>query len=702
VPQAATFLTRLKRSITPNICFLLLLTAVFAGFFATPSSAQSAPAVVPCDDAVMPANSPPFDCNGYGLNTTYLISEDRAKSCNGIQVVAIKITQHSIRVREGWAFVDSETEFTGTAFPPYDDYEFTVRLDVTGKPPGLYTFHIDYSWTITANAANSVNTATCTYSGNGTIPGILTLNSVANVIFVDPVGPAPNLMNGYITLSTSQLQLASNLTKGTIINGVGADGVTEILIRISTNSPNEQFQLTLMNDAGGVSNSSDEDGALGSPGDSIFTANQKTVSAGTAAPGQSAYAFAIYRAPIDFVRPGSKQGACMAPVIADSAASCRSVSVKVQDLTTNTSVGNYLVYILRPPVVLIHGLWSDWKAWDDFKPLIQGRQIYRFYTDSRFYARPVDYSIPPDPPIIGFTPGFANVFRSYDWIQSNALGFVYNAPRVAVQVTRYLNTFKNGDNPLELPIAASQVDIIGHSMGGLIARQMVLQTGQKPYLNSNNFGQGTIHKLITIDTPHLGSILANKLIDPANQCVRSVFEGSGSYSVNIATLSDGSSVRGAMADLAVLPNQSIQNLQATGPKTLSAALLAGSYTNWSSLDCSGYSCFTGMSTSIHLACQGEPLEQSLNSSGWPLLFGPTGNNLNDGIVSVTSQFNNGTSSLLYSSLVHTKALTSFWKGLNFTSPSVLDHASSPNGIADEVITLLNTPISQAPFAPLNP
>ncbi len=55
-------------------------------------------------------------------------------------------------------------------------------------------------------------------------------------------------------------------------------------------------------------------------------------------------------------------------------------------------------------------------------------------------------------------------------------------------------------------IACTQVDVVGHSMGGLLTRQY-LKTPN--YRNKHNFNQGYVRRLITIGTPHLGSELAN-------------------------------------------------------------------------------------------------------------------------------------------------------------------------------------------------
>lgn len=59
-------------------------------------------------------------------------------------------------------------------------------------------------------------------------------------------------------------------------------------------------------------------------------------------------------------------------------------------------------------------------------------------------------------------------------------------------------------------IAATQVDMIGYSMGGLIIRGFAQQSD---FLNQSNFMKGYIHRLITIGTPHFGAHLAGILYE---------------------------------------------------------------------------------------------------------------------------------------------------------------------------------------------
>ncbi len=59
-------------------------------------------------------------------------------------------------------------------------------------------------------------------------------------------------------------------------------------------------------------------------------------------------------------------------------------------------------------------------------------------------------------------------------------------------------------------IATSQVDIIAHSMDGLMARGFVQQPD---YKGKENYMKGSIHRLITIGTPHIGGPLSKFLYE---------------------------------------------------------------------------------------------------------------------------------------------------------------------------------------------
>jgi len=129
------------------------------------------------------------------------------------------------------------------------------------------------------------------------------------------------------------------------------------------------------------------------------------------------------------------------------------------------------IKVIHPPVVLIHGIWSSRAAMNPMR-------IFLHNTGSFSYLVLADYSA-----------------TSYSDIRSNV-----SALRAAVdRAFDLLET--NG-------YYGRKVDIVAHSMGGLISRLYML--GYTAPDGSAVLGQGqNIRKLITLSTPHLGSPLGD-------------------------------------------------------------------------------------------------------------------------------------------------------------------------------------------------
>lgn len=120
---------------------------------------------------------------------------------------------------------------------------------------------------------------------------------------------------------------------------------------------------------------------------------------------------------------------------------------------------------IRPvPVVLLHGLGSSSEIWQDLKAnlTMDGWEEGRILT--------------PD----------------YD----NDISFVASAGSIAADIAPWVENMRSGG------LFMNKIDMAGHSMGGLVARQFAV--------NGNG---NRVNKIITLNTPHSGSEWANFVMD---------------------------------------------------------------------------------------------------------------------------------------------------------------------------------------------
>jgi pimeloyl-ACP methyl ester carboxylesterase len=130
---------------------------------------------------------------------------------------------------------------------------------------------------------------------------------------------------------------------------------------------------------------------------------------------------------------------------------------------------------------LVHGVWTNpddsWES-TDFKQFLEGHG---------FWVAMVDYR--------------KHNAKTFDPCAEPEIG----NPAIAALKSRILEVL---DRYNKQQISASQVDIVAHSMGGLIARGLCQQNGYKA---KENYMKGQIRRLITIGTPHFGAGLAGIL-----------------------------------------------------------------------------------------------------------------------------------------------------------------------------------------------
>jgi len=398
---------------------------------------------------------------------------------------------------------------------------------------------------------------------------------------------------------------------------------------------------------------------------SSSAANTLQVQAGNTPGG--VMAFAAYISPTNFARQGNQQ---------DPSENLRGITFQVS-CASGSSQAFTTSYLVRPPVVLIHGLWSSAaEAWSGFIPQASAANTTLW---GEMNAQSVDYSNPV--PVTATNPSYSNLSQ----VNANALGFAYNAPGVLLQVNNFIHNYGISWNA-----AVVQADVVAHSMGGNIARTMPSVT-MPSFLcgdsscGQNNYNLGPVHKLITIGTLHTGTQLAFDLLpgpagDP-NACVRNRLKGAGDVSLQSAVV-NGTTVNGAMEDM-----KATSLSGGTFPIAYIGATTAPP--NLAKLDSSLFS----VSGFLYFYCgqlAGSPLALLLTNTPpgtWNQEFS---GQPNDGIVPLVSQLNGTSSTLIFPGVIHSPGI----EDLDFVGPSELDPAS---GIPDEIIKLLNEQINGADF-----
>jgi pimeloyl-ACP methyl ester carboxylesterase len=505
----------------------------------------------------------------------------------------------------------------------------------------------------------------------------LSEGALGQEVAVTILDPVPELLAGDAVTAKPD-DLAQN---GRAVKGVSADGVAQVVLRIAGNKTKvgDRFILTLLNGQGAASKQLDEDGALEEVGKTDFNRNMITTRAVQTKAG--IFAFALYRAPKDFPRAGG----------ADNNAAQRSVTINVVFSNALPAVKQPIA-IIRPVVILVHGLWGNPDGWKEFAPLVGKPADPRFSVQRASYDQPFD--------LVRSTPQY----KDLKLISSNSLGLEFNAKIVISEAINFIKQFKNGDNAIKMPVAAVQADIVAHSMGGVVTLTMPLLA---EFFSSQTFSKGLVHKLITIGTPHLGSPLAAALLDDKNTCVRGVF-GINKFpafdNVTIQKKNGGQqAVSGAVTDLRgdgdggglSLALASIK----AGGKPLPTALVGGVSTqdNLATLDKSRM--FFGEETNGALVirntlCKKEAgmqdtLAGRITPAGWPAVFNGKDH---DSIVPLTSQLDAKQKNVAQlPGVIHTDL-----RAVGFTGPCELSPCGkAESGIPMQVVNLLNISVTNS-------
>jgi triacylglycerol esterase/lipase EstA (alpha/beta hydrolase family)/uncharacterized protein (DUF427 family) len=178
----------------------------------------------------------------------------------------------------------------------------------------------------------------------------------------------------------------------------------------------------------------------------------------------------------------------------------RSDNIKVKVTYINNATDERIfkdLRVVRPPLLLVHGLASGPDTWNSF----YHDNTVLFTKSTRFkHVWPLTLS------------GRASFFENAITLLGGDIGVGAGNAK--------LNTIQgNIEKIRDKGFACNQVDYVCHSMGGDIIRYAIdrlknkFYTGEGSTYKYKNYGAGFTHKIITINTPHNSSTLADAIYD---------------------------------------------------------------------------------------------------------------------------------------------------------------------------------------------
>ena len=239
-----------------------------------------------------------------------------------------------------------------------------------------------------------------------------------------------------------------------LCQGVAADGVTPVLFRIQ------------MPDTGTVELINPEEGFEMPWGDKTYEKEGEY------------FAFFLYTAPEEF----DEEAGNRLPLGNGGAYDVNQPFDLIQAIGRQNFAFTYTV--VRPPVVLMHGTFSSPDtAW---KMGVQGQEsMFDRLSAEGFNVFTVDFHE-------------TNGQGDPSSFEENAKVLYDNPGGIKNALDFYRDT---------LDIAVTQVDVVGHSLGGVLPRVYSSQEYNPDYERDENFMEGDINRLITIASTHFGSHL---------------------------------------------------------------------------------------------------------------------------------------------------------------------------------------------------
>lgn len=144
---------------------------------------------------------------------------------------------------------------------------------------------------------------------------------------------------------------------------------------------------------------------------------------------------------------------------------------KIDEKTENLKVA-------PKPLVLVHGLWSNWRAWETWQNIL---------TTSHSY----DWKAFP----VGEKPEHGKMNTGGSFLSTDKTNSIAQNARELEKYVEYAQKDRN----------AWHVDLVAHSMGGLISRYYISQIME----NNSQDGRPRVSHLVMLGTPNLGSPCAD-------------------------------------------------------------------------------------------------------------------------------------------------------------------------------------------------
>lgn len=287
-------------------------------------------------------------------------------------------------------------------------------------------------------------------------------------------------------------------------------------------------------------------------------------------------------------------------------------------------IGEYPLRIYRAPVLMVHGLWSNRNSFNN---------MYNYLVGSKYMP--------------------FNCFKAdYSSNDNDARDYFTNRYIIKYNINHTISMCLNEK------ISAGKVDIVAHSMGGLLSRFYL----QSSWFAINSDYRNDIHKLITLNTPHSGSQMANFLLNPDGATYRNALNFIGKKSS-----------LGAVYDLKVnsVAIDSELNLNSLNANLIPSTTIQTEGSS-SSLDCSflGHLISHSLNNSIFNGNPNDLIVEVASQQGGIILnpsllnechIGTTGNPINIGLVDALLESDGNSSPFFTTSGFHPPDLNSIYR-----------------------------------------